>query len=161
MFSHFLHDSHDIISLNDDADSAGCGLADPAEKTEASGTPNERPFVLCIDDDEDFSHGVKLCLQSRGYEVVRVSKGIDGYRLAFELAPIVILLDLHMPGDSGEEILSQLRFHPATSHIPVMIVTGNRDSNLRDRMIASGATEVLQKPLNYDQLAKEVAKFSP
>ncbi|MGB7326112.1 MAG: hypothetical protein WBD31_14665, partial [Rubripirellula sp.] len=57
--------------------------------------PVDRPWLLCIDDDADFLLGLKLKLQTRGYDVVRAHEGMTGYKFAFEFAPVMILLDLH------------------------------------------------------------------
>lgn len=120
----------------------------------------DKPWILCIDDDQEFSHGLKLKLQSRGYDVVRAFAGMDGYRYAFEFEPSAILLDLHLPGVSGEEVLSQLRFHPSTTHIPVVIVTGMYEEGLDQKMRSLGAAEFFRKPVSFDQLVDAVDEFS-
>lgn len=119
-----------------------------------------KPWILCIDDDQEFSHGLKLKLQSRGYEVVRAFAGMDGYRYAFEFEPSAILLDLHLPNVSGEEVLSQLRYHPSTSHIPVVIVTGLNEQGLDQKMRSLGARDFFRKPVSYSQLVDAVDRYS-
>tara|TARA_R110002167_G_scaffold97497_3_gene257322 strand:- start:168 stop:620 length:453 start_codon:yes stop_codon:yes gene_type:complete len=120
----------------------------------------DRPWVLCIDDDVEFSNGLKLKLQSRGYDVIRAFEGLDGYRFAFEFAPVVILLDLHLPQTNGEEVLSQLRFNPETSHIPVIVVTGLNEQGLEYRMRSLGARNVFHKPISYTTLATAVDHYA-
>ena len=120
----------------------------------------DKPWVLCIDDDQEFSHGLKLKLQSRGYEVVRAFEGMDGYRYAFEFEPSAILLDLHLPNVPGEEVLSQLRFHPSTSHIPVVIVTGLYQDGLEHQLRKLGARDFFRKPVEYNRLIDAVDRYS-
>lgn len=120
----------------------------------------DRPWVLCIDDDQDFSTGLKLRLQARGYDVIRAFAGMDGYRYAFEFNPAAILLDLHLPNLSGEEVLSQLRFHPSTAHIPVAIVTGMYQPGLEQKMLSLGARDFFRKPVDYARLAEAVDQYS-
>ena len=119
----------------------------------------DRPWILCIDDDQEFSHGLKLQFQSRGYDVVRAFAGMDGYRLAFEIEPVAILLDLHLPNGNGEEILSQLCCHPMTSHIPVAIVTGMKEHGLKERLIGMGARDLFEKPISMNKLADAVDRY--
>ena len=107
----------------------------------------DRPWVLCIDDDVEFSNGLKLKLQSRGYDVIRAFEGLDGYRFAFEFAPLVILLDLHLPKTE-------------TSHIPVIVVTGLNEQGLEYRMRSLGARNVFQKPVSYATLATAVDHYA-
>ena len=116
----------------------------------------DRPWVLSIDDDEEFSHGLKLGLQSRGYDVVRAFDGMGAYRFAVGVHPVAILLDLYLPHTTGEKVLAQLRFHPRTSGIPVAIVTGMREPALNQRLLLAGATEVFHKPLSFSQLADAI-----
>ena len=122
-------------------------------------TPMDRPWVLCVDDDQEFLHGLKLKLQSRGYDVIRAFEGMDGYRFAFEFDPVAILLDLHLPNGTGEEILSRLCEHPTTAHIPVIIVTGLNEQGLEHRMMASGASEFLRKPIGFSQLVNAIDRY--
>lgn len=111
-----------------------------------------KPWILCIDDDEDFSSALKLRLQSQGYDVVRAFSSETGYRCAFELDPEAILLDLNMPNGSGEELLSQLHFHPETAHIPVMVVTGMNEPGLEKRLLDAGAHSFFRKPISHTSL---------
>lgn len=120
----------------------------------------DKPWILCVDDDQEFSHGLKLRLQTRGYDVVRAFAGMDGYRYAFEFNPSVILLDLHLPNLSGEEVLSQIRFHPSTAHIPVAIVTGMSKPGLEQKMLSLGANAFFQKPVDFSRLADIVDQFA-
>lgn len=119
----------------------------------------QRPWVLCIDDDEDFTHALKLRLQTHGFDVVRASRGNDGYQFAFEFEPVAVLLDLNLPGESGEELLSQLRFHPETAHIPVMIVTGMNEPGLDRRLLSKGAHAFFRKPVSFPTLMEAVVSL--
>ncbi|TWU51748.1 response regulator [Rubripirellula reticaptiva] len=121
--------------------------------------PVDRPWVLCIDDDAEFLHGLKLKLQQRGYDVVRAHEGEEGYKFAFKFNPVMILLDLHMPHTTGEEVLAQLRQHPDTSRIPVVIMTGLNEHGLELRMHSLGAHQVFRKPVPLDALADAVDHY--
>ncbi|QDT05569.1 Polar-differentiation response regulator DivK [Rubripirellula lacrimiformis] len=122
--------------------------------------PVDRPWILCIDDDVDFSNGLKWTLQSSGFEVVRAFEGEQGYRFAFDLDPAVILLDLGLPKIGGEEWLAHLTLHPDTSHIPVIIVTAMNEQGLHDRLLSQGAKAVFQKPVSAIALIRKIKQLS-
>src|SRR5262245_10201592 len=83
--------------------------------------------VMVIDDDVDIRETIKDLLESRGYEVI-VSGDGDGAMAALKggARPCVILLDLMMPGLSGEEFRAQQLADEALAPIPVVVLSGAR-----------------------------------
>ena len=147
----FCHGGHEsMYKSNVDADVTALNSNEAQRATS---------WILTIDDDPEFSYVLKLNLQSRGYTVVRAESGTQGYQLAFELDPVAILLDLTLPGERGEEILSQLRFHPATVSIPIAIVTGMATPEVRDRMLLAGVSAFFRKPVGVAALTDFLANF--
>lgn len=119
-----------------------------------------KPWVLCIDDDEDLTDALRIRLYSRGFEVVRAYTGMTGFRYAFEFEPVAILLDLCMPGASGEEILGRLQRNIVTSQIPTIIMTGKDEPGLKQRLLAAGASDFFRKPIPHDLLVEVVSYYS-
>jgi len=76
------------------------------------------PWVLCIDDDSDFSFGLKQRLAEYGVDVLRAFDGMEGYRYAFSSQAQLILLDYEMPNGNGEYVLRRLKENPVTQDIP-------------------------------------------
>ena len=120
---------------------------------------NEPPWVLSIDDDADFSDALKCRLESYGVAVVRAFSGMEGYRLAFTGPASAILLDYNMPNGQGDYILGRLSDNPVTNHIPVIVITGVRDKSLERKMYGLGAKRFLTKPVQFDTLRDELAKY--
>ncbi|HEX5472134.1 MAG TPA: response regulator [Lacipirellulaceae bacterium] len=120
---------------------------------------NDVPWVLCIDDDPDFSDALRIRLEEHGVAVVRAFTGLDGYRLAFTSAASAILLDFHMPNGQGDYILGRLKDNPVTRDIPVFVITGNRDKVLERRMLAMGAAAFFEKPIDFNRLRKRLANY--
>lgn len=119
------------------------------------------PWVLCIDDDADFSQAVKLRLESRGVAVVRAYEGTEGFHSAFSNRASAILLDYHLPNGQGDYVLRRLKETPSTRSIPVIVVTGAKSGALERNMLNAGAERVLSKPLDFDQLCRELARHVP
>ncbi|MDB6151373.1 MAG: two-component system sensor protein [Chthoniobacter sp.] len=86
------------------------------------------------------------------FELTAAMQGGLGYELACKHQPDLILLDLHLPDVSGEEVLRWLRTNPATSEIPVVIISADATPRQRERLLAAGARAYLTKPLNVPRL---------
>jgi CheY-like chemotaxis protein len=84
---------------------------------------NRPPVVLIIDDQETDRYIIRHHLEEFGCSMVEAKGGEEGLRLARQLKPSLIVLDLNMPGMDGFEVLAHLGDDPATSSIPVTIVT--------------------------------------
>lgn len=86
-----------------------------------------RGVILVADDDEDLRELTIFQLEMEGYDVVSTDDGADALRLARERHPDACVLDIHMPGLQGHEVLKNLRSSPDTSDIPVILVTATMD----------------------------------
>jgi CheY-like chemotaxis protein len=123
--------------------------ADPLAAAIPRAEPGAVPVVLVIDDDPSALDLLSRTLQRAGVRVVTASNGQDALHLARTLRPVVITLDVLMPGMDGWEVLSELKAASETRDIPVIMVTMTNDRNLG---YALGATEFLTKPIRRDQL---------
>jgi DNA-binding response OmpR family regulator len=111
-----------------------------------------RPWVLCIDDDSEFSWALKLRLAPHGVDLLPAYAGMEGYRCAFENRARAILLDYEMPDGDGSYILRRLKENPLTQTIPVIVVSGRHDRALERKMFNLGAIGFLTKPIDWDAL---------
>ena len=112
--------------------------------------------VLIIDDEADAREIMQRLLTSRGFEVVAAQSGEEGLRLAHELRPAVITLDVMMPEMDGWAVLRALKADPTLREIPVIMVTMLED---KSKAYSLGATEYLVKPVDREQLSKLVARY--
>ena len=105
---------------------------------------------------EDNSSNLKLVerifAQRPEVEVVAAMHGSLGLELAREHDPALILLDLHLPDISGEQVLQRLRDDPITKSIPVVIVSADATNGQIQRLLASGATSYITKPIDVREL---------
>ena len=113
----------------------------------AAPKPTGAPLVLAIDDDPNVHDLLKENLGDRGYQVVGASSADEGLRLARELTPFAITLDIMMPQKDGWQVLHELKADLATREIPVILVTIVDKAALGYQL---GAADYLVKPLEED-----------
>lgn len=109
--------------------------------------------VLVIDDDEVSRYLVRRLLAGTSYQVIEAAGGADGIRVARIERPGVILLDFVMPGMSAFEVLDELKAHPDTRNIPVIIHT-SKDLGEQERQRLAVETSAI---LNKQSLSREIA----
>lgn len=116
--------------------------------------------VLCIDDDEDVLHVMKLSLEVLlRTRVTCVSNGHAAVARALDVEPDLILLDIVMPGIGGQAILEAIRAETALARIPVVVTSGRASSHEAEDYRALGATDVIAKPFSAGGLADDVARI--
>src|ERR1700754_2209927 len=104
--------------------------------------------ILISDDDPAILDVISIILEDAGYEVYTSSSGeIDPEA---GLIPDLFLLDIWMDGKDGRDTCKHLKSHQLTSHIPVIIVSANRD--IEKITIESGAEAFLAKPFEMNDL---------
>jgi len=113
------------------------------------------PTVLVIDDEPTARDMIGRMLTKEGYRVVTAATGPDGLKLAAEVNPDVITLDIMMAGMDGWSVLSQLKANPVVADIPVVVITIIDDRNLS---FALGASDYLTKPIDREQLAAVIRR---
>ena len=120
---------------------------------DAVDTRDLRPVVLHVEDNPSNRKLVELVATRRpGVRLVEVADGASAVRLARELAPRLVLLDLRLPDVPGEEILRRLRADPATAAVKVVVITAEARPAEMTRLIESGADGYLVKPVDVEDL---------
>ncbi len=114
------------------------------------------PTVLVIEDDPGARELLASYLEPMGIRTEAASSADEGIRMARDLKPDAITLDILMPGKSGWRALRELRASPETSGIPVFVV-----SVLDESPSMPEATEYLQKPLKKEALLQALRKHAP
>ena len=141
----------------------------PAEVTEtkrdprragrrASRAPAGASAVLVIDDDAAVRDLMARFLGKEGFRIVTAASGEDGLRLARELRPDVITLDVLMPGMDGWSVLAALKADAELADIPVVMLTMLDDRNLG---YALGAADYLTKPIERERLVSVLGALPP
>jgi len=115
-----------------------------------------KKIILVCDDDEGILEVVKIVLEDKGYNVVPLSDPEKVLTTIKKVHPNLILLDLWMPILNGDAITKMIKQDNDTRHIPVIIISANKDTATIAREI--GANNFLSKPFNIDELEQIVEK---
>ena len=113
-------------------------------------------IVLIIDDEPTALEALKALLEPQGYRLECATDGVEGMRMACDLQPDVILLDVMMPGMDGLEVCRRLRADPQLAEVPVVMVTALDDQASRLQGIEAGADDFISKPYNKPELRARV-----
>lgn len=117
--------------------------------------------LLVADDSETVLLMLQRRLEMEGYEVVTATDGIEALERLREAGtnePDVILLDAMMPNKSGTEVLEELR--GGGSKIPVVMISAHLDTHLPDRMRSLGATDIVPKPFEWEDLIDKIEELT-
>jgi signal transduction histidine kinase/DNA-binding response OmpR family regulator len=129
----------------------------PAERAAAGVVSQGLPTVLVIDDDAVAHDLMHRFLDKLELHMVGATSGEEGLRLAKELRPALITLDVSMPGLDGWAVLTALKADPELAPIPVIMATGSDDKNMG---FAFGAADYLTKPIDRERLSQLLQKFA-
>src|SRR6185436_4948823 len=111
--------------------------------------------VLVVDDEPMVRETLGQVLSDEGYVVDLAVDGETALERVHAMRPDVILLDLMMPGMNGRQFLQALRDEPAYGSVPVLIMTAVH--GLEVNLATLGASEVVEQPLNVDELLNKIA----
>lgn len=92
-------------------------------------------------------------------EIEHAFYGMQGIVEAAHTMPDLILMDQAMPHGNGEYLLEVIKRNLTTQSIPVIVLTGMRDPNLKRRLLDAGAEAFLQKPVLFDELVRHMSRF--
>ena len=107
--------------------------------------------IAIIDDDVHIGNMIEEVLQGEGYNVIRAYSGTEALYLFENNHPDLVLLDLMLPGLSGEEVL------PHIQNIPVIVISAKIDVYSKVDLLMSGAADYLTKPFDTKELVARIA----
>ena len=112
--------------------------------------------ILIIDQDATFIQTVSSYFKSIGIEVVSSGDGIEGYRMAKEVTPGVVILDTDLPNLGGFQVCRLLKGDDRYQHIPVVFVSSNDSQDFVIKSERALCDLFLRKPIVADQLTQEI-----
>jgi len=116
--------------------------------------------VLIVDDSKTVRDAVAAALSLAGFTISEARDGLSGLALARQLMPSIIILDVNMPLMNGLEVLEELKRHPETSAIPVVLLTTEAARSQIERARKAGARAWLIKPVPVDHIVNTAAALT-
>lgn len=117
--------------------------------------------ILVIEDNEQNIYLIKFLLTVKGHTVIEALNGEDGIQRAQDSDPDVILLDIQLPGMDGYEIARIIRNTPGLAAIPIIAVTSYAMAGDREKILAAGATDYIEKPINPATFVDQISIHFP
>lgn len=121
-----------------------------------SPVPMQKATVLIIEDEEDIQELIVHGLAKAGFTLQTASNGREGFVLAVDYHPDLIVLDWMMPEMNGIETLRRLRRDPRTAHIPVIMLSAKAEVDNKSEGLDAGADDYLAKPFSPKELVSRV-----
>lgn len=115
--------------------------------------------ILYVEDNVENQQLVRRVLEHQGYKLVIADDGLSGVRMAQEIHPDLILMDINLPGMDGYAAATRIKSFPELSDVPVVALTANAMLGDRERTLAAGCDGYLQKPIDIDELTEAVSAF--
>jgi two-component system cell cycle response regulator DivK len=117
--------------------------------------------ILIIEDNEQNLYLATFILEKHGYTVAQARDGEEGISLASSLRPILIILDIQLPGMDGYEVARHLKASAETKDTPVVAVTSHAMVGDRERALEAGCEGYIEKPINPETFMSEVEQHLP
>jgi len=118
-----------------------------------------RKKILIIDDDKNLKL-LRVALQHSGYETIEATDGEQAIKLANEVLPELVLMDIRMPGMNGIEATRILKADQSTAKIPIIVVTSSAMKGDRERICSeTGCDDLITKPIEIKPLLELIRKF--
>ena len=121
----------------------------------------DTPVVLVVEDHDDTREMLRLMLGIFGCRVLAAANGDEAIRLAEQILPDLILMDVKMPRFDGLSVTRVIRSHPTLSEVPIVAVTGMVTPQFRLEALDAGCNQCLDKPIDFDRLEKLVKALNP
>jgi phosphate regulon transcriptional regulator PhoB len=125
-------------------------------ETSEAATPQRLGRVLVVEDEQDVAELLRYNLTKEGYDVTSAPNGADAVKIARDLLPDVILLDIMVPQLNGWEVCRRLKNDPETRAIPIIMVTGRVEEGDKVLGFELGADDYVTKPFSPRELVARI-----
>jgi len=112
--------------------------------------------VLVVEDKDLNRKIVRIVLKSKGYTVLEATNAEEALEILQAQIPDLILMDIALPGMSGEELTRQIKGTPQWRHLPIIALTAHAMKGDREQFLKAGCDDYISKPINTRLLAELV-----
>lgn len=111
--------------------------------------------ILIVEDDIDINHLLKKILKTAGYDVMQAYSGTEAKLWMEKTMPALILLDLMLPGMSGEMLLEDIR-HNQKSDVPIIVLSAKTALHDKVSLLKNGADDYITKPFEQEEVLARI-----
>jgi CheY-like chemotaxis protein len=122
---------------------------------------HEKQLFLVVEDFEDSRFMMRRLLEMAGYQVIEATDGEQAVRIATEVHPAVILMDLSLPKMDGLMATRLIRKERGLQKTPIVAVSAHDSRQSRTDALEAGCNAYVTKPIDFDQLTNLLEKFLP
>ena len=115
--------------------------------------------ILYVEDNLDNRTLVRRILLSEDYDLIEAVNAADALRVLENTKPDLILMDINMPDMDGYTLTSKIKTTPGFERVPILALTANVMRGDKEKTLEAGCDGYIQKPLDIDQLVREVERF--
>jgi two-component system cell cycle response regulator DivK len=115
--------------------------------------------ILYVEDNADNRLLVKRILLAEDYSLLEAIDGKDALNVLKTARPDLILMDINMPDMDGYTLTAKIKSLPGFERIPILALTANVMRGDKEKTLEAGCDGYIQKPLDIDQLTREIEKF--
>ncbi|NMB99700.1 MAG: response regulator [Thermoanaerobaculaceae bacterium] len=112
--------------------------------------------ILVVDDEAEVRKALKKILEEEGHSIIEAEKGTEAINLFHASKFDLVLLDLNLPGITGEQVAEILKHNENSRHIPIIILTGESSTKTYIRLLEIGVEEFLIKPFSKPHILARV-----
>jgi len=121
--------------------------------------PEEKSTILYVEDNPDNRLLVKRILMAENYKLLEATNAAQAINLLETTPPDLILMDINMPDMDGYTLTTKIRSMPGLARVPILALTANVMRGDKEKTLEAGCDGYIQKPLDVDQLVREIEKF--
>jgi two-component system cell cycle response regulator DivK len=122
-------------------------------------SPENKGTILYVEDNPDNRLLVKRILVSEDYLLLEATNAADALNVLTTTRPDLILMDINMPDMDGYTLTATIKSLPGFDRVPILAVTANVMRGDKEKTLEAGCDGYIQKPLDIDQLTREIEKF--
>ena len=121
--------------------------------------PEVKSTILYVEDNPDNRLLVRRILTAENYKLLEATNAVQAFNLLETTTPDLILMDINMPDMDGYTLTTRIRSMPGLERIPILALTANVMRGDKEKTLEAGCDGYIQKPLDVDQLIKEIERF--
>jgi len=119
----------------------------------------DKGTILYVEDNIDNRTLVRRILLSEDYKLIEATNATEALEVLETTKPDLILMDINMPDMDGYTLTAKIKAKPGFARVPILALTANVMRGDKEKTLEAGCDGYIQKPLDIDQLIKEVERF--